>query len=139
MAKANATAESAAVSDSPRRDLLFSLALISAVVVFALIGLATDRNWLKILRVSLSYATYAGILIALSRVRAASLSKAEPVPYVWFVAAGAAAGIVSGVVRPEFRFDVLIAGTGAAALLLSGVHCLALRQWRKLMPRRVES
>jgi len=122
--------------DSSRRDLRLSLALIGAVVVFALIGLATDHNWPKLLRVSLAFATYAGSLLGSTRRARAGADR--PISYSWFALAGALAGLVSGIVRPEFRFDVLVAGTMAAAILLAGVHWLALRYWRRLLPRTSE-
>ena len=126
-------------SHSSQRDLLLSLVLITVVVVFALVGLAIDRNWPKLLRVSLSYATYAGMLLALVRAHSASLGGSKSVPYAWFVSAGALAGVVSGIVRADFRIDVLVAGTIAAAVLLAGVHCFALRHWRRLLPATMES
>jgi hypothetical protein len=123
---------------SPRHDLRVSLALVSAVVVFALIGLATDHNWPKLLRVSLAFATYAGSLLAFTNARRADASAEALIEYRWFAIAGALAGLVSGIVRPEFRLDVLVAGTGAASVLLAGVHWLALRYWRRLLPHALE-
>ena len=126
-------------SDLPRRDLVLSLALIGVVVSLALIGLATEGNWPKVLRVSLSFVAYAGTLLLLARIPRSGRGVGQPIPYAWFVAAGAIAGVVSGAVRPAFQVGVLIAGTIAAACLLAGVHCFALRNWRKLLPARIES
>jgi hypothetical membrane protein len=114
------------------RDLLTSLAILTGIVLFALAGLATDRNWAKIERVGFSFLTYAGILLTLMGVRAHVIQRDGAVPLRWFIAAGAAAGIVSGLVRPEFRFSVLVAGTVAAATLIASAHWLGLRQWRAL-------
>ena len=119
---------------SPHSDLRLSLVLIGVVVVFALVGLATDHNWPKLLRVSLAFATYAGTLLAFTQAHRARSSAATPMGYKWFMIAGALAGLVSGIVRPEFRLDVLAAGTIATAVLLAGVHWLALRYWRRLLP-----
>jgi hypothetical protein len=113
------------------RDLLMSLALLTGVVSFALAGLATDHNWPKLARVGFAFVTYAGILLAFLRYRADTI-RDRVAPLHWFITAGAAAGIVSGIVRPEFRFSVLIAGTIAAATLIASAHWLGLRQWRAL-------
>jgi hypothetical protein len=94
-----------------KRDLVLSVGIIALVVVFALVGLATDRNWPKILRVSLAFLAYSGVLFALLRFR-------------------------SGVVRPQFRLSILLAGTLAAAFILGSVHWFALRTWRSMRPRR---
>lgn len=118
-----------------RHELRLSLLLLAGVVTFALIGLATDGNWPKVLRVAAAFCAYAGVLAMLVRRRAAHVQ--TEIPFAWFAAAGAAAGVMSGVVRPEFRLDVLLAGTVAAACLLAGIHCLALRMWRRLLPARV--
>lgn len=122
-----------------RRDLTWSLALISVVVLFALIGLASDRNWPKVLRVGVSFAVYASVLLALARFQSQRLSARNSVPFAWFVLAAASAGIVSGLVRPQFRLDVLVAGTIASALLLGSVHWFALRTWEKLFDRTVRT
>lgn len=110
------------------RDLRWSVALIGGVVFLALIGLATDGNWPKILRVSLAFAAYATVLLGLAAYRKNSSS----IPFAWFAAAGVSAGVVSGLVRPEIDAGVLIAGSIAAGLLIAGVHCLAIRKWRAL-------
>jgi hypothetical protein len=123
-----------------KRDLVLSVGIIALVVVFALVGLATDRNWPKILRVSLAFLAYSGVLFALLfallRFRGHSLSSQRPIPFYWFAFAGAAAGMVSGVVRPQFRLSILLAGTLAAAFILGSVHWFALRTWRSMRPRR---
>ena len=109
------------------RDLGWSIALMAVVVALALIGLATEGNWPKILRVSLSFVTYAGTLLAW---RNGWRSPRATLPFLWFASAGAAAGVVSGLVRTQFHWSVLLAGTAGAALLLGGVHWLGLMYWR---------
>jgi hypothetical protein len=109
------------------RELRLSLALLATIVVFALIGLATDRNWPKILRVSSAFVTYAAVLLTLLHYRRGAQAVVRAIPFAWFIGAGAAAGLVSGLVRPEVDVAVVVAGTIGAALLLAGVHCLALR------------
>lgn len=131
-----ASEESSAATPDPcppferqaRRDLGWSIALIAVVVVLALVGLATDGNWPKILRVGLSFLAYAGTLEAWRRAAAAR----PTLPFLWFASAGAAAGLVSGLVRPELHLSILLAGTVAATLLLGGVHWLGLTYWRRV-------
>jgi hypothetical protein len=113
---------------SERRDLLASVALLGVVVALALIGLALDGNWPKVIRVACAAATYVTILLAFA-------SRGEgPARYWWFAAAGAAAGLVSGMLRPVPDLAPVLTGTVAAALLLGGVHWTAVRFWRRLLP-----
>jgi hypothetical protein len=121
-------------ADPRKREVLGSLAILGAVVTLALFGLAADRNWPKILRVSLAYIAYCGSLVAFLRYRTSPLSTRNTIQLHWFTIAGAAAGIVSGIVRPRFDLSVLVLGTLAAATLLATVHCFALRTWRRLLP-----
>ena len=101
-----------------------SLAVLGAVVAFALVGLAAAGNWPKVLRVAAAAAAYAIVLLVMRR------GGAEP-GLVAFVAAGAAAGAVSGLVRPAFSPAVLIAGTLGAGLLLGPLHWWSVRYgWR---------
>jgi len=110
-------------------DLRLSIVLLAVIVLFALGGLALDGNWPKLLRVSLSFVAYASVLLGFAKYRSKDAADTY-VPFAWFALAGAAAGIVSGLVRPVFDWGVLIVGAIAAGLLLAGIHCLALRQWR---------
>lgn len=115
--------------DGRRRDLLLSLAVLGLVVVLAMLGLALNRNWPKLLRVGASFIAYCLVLLGCLRTRDTPAPAQRPVSVRGFVAAGAAAGIVSGIVRPRFDPGVLVAGTVAAAFLLGGLHYLALRAW----------
>jgi len=117
-----------------QRDLIASLAALAAVVAIALVGLATDGNWPKILRVGASFGAYCFVLLTFLRHRGAAMRDATSIPLYWFTAAAAAAGIISGIVRPQFDPRVLVVGTVASALLLGSVHYLALRVWRTLAP-----
>ena len=116
---------------SARRELLASVALLGAVVAFALIQLALDGNWPKVIRVGCAAGTYVTILLSL-----AWRGSARPagVRYAWFAAAGAASGLVSGMLRPVPASAPLITGVIGAALLLGGVHWGALHGWRRLLP-----
>ena len=115
----------------PRRDLRSSILLIGAVVTIALIGLAFDGNWPKVARVGLSFLAYAGCLLLWLRLSRA-IGHRRTLPFYSFASAGAFAGIVSGLVRPQFHLETLLAGAAAAALLLGGVHWLALANWRNV-------
>lgn len=116
---------------SETRELELSLALLAAVVVFALIGLGFEGNWPKVLRVAVSFVAYAGVLLSWVRRRPSRTR----VPFAIFAGAGALSGLVSGVVRPGAPDPRLVAAQVAlAAVLLGGVHCLALRGWRRLLP-----
>ena len=101
-----------------------SLLVLAAIVAVALIGLGFAGNWPKVLRVALASGTYAALLLAFTRKRA------EPVLGA-FVAAGAAAGLVSGIVRTTTSPGVIVAGSLGAALLLGPLHWWALRTWRR--------
>ena len=117
-----------------QRDLILSLVTLAIVVVIAIVGLATDRNWPKILRVGASFGAYCAVLLAFLQHGRATMREQASIPLHWFTIAAAAAGIISGLVRPQFDPGVLVVGTVASALLLGGVHCLALRAWRMLAP-----
>jgi len=120
--------------DSRRRDLLVSLAVLALVVAIALSGLALNGNWPKFLRVGAAFGAYCLVLLSFLRARGPAHPDGRFAPLRWFVAAGAAAGIVSGIVRPRFDPGVLAAGTVAAAFLLGSVHYLALRAWPARAP-----
>lgn len=111
-----------------RRDLYASLVLLGAVVAFGLAGLASDGNWPKVLRVATAAAGYAAVLLGAGR-RSEKL-----LPWRAFAAAGAVAGLLSGVVRSETGATLLLAQTAAGALLLGSFHWLALGSWRSLLP-----
>jgi hypothetical protein len=103
--------------------LATSLLLLGAVLAVALGGLMLAGNYLKVLRVALAAGAYVALLLALTRGRE-GLS-------VWrFVAAGAVAGLVSGVARTSVSFAVVAAGIAGAGLLVGPLHWWALRTWR---------
>lgn len=113
-----------------RSDLQLSLLLLSAVVVLALLGLAADANWPKIVRVASAFAAYCLLLYPYRD------TKATP-GVIRFMIAGAAAGLVSGLIRPE-PMTVLFVGTQVAAggFLLGPMHWLALR-WQQRVRSRI--
>ena len=112
--------------------LLASLALLAVIVAVALIGLAISGNWAKMFRVSAAAATYSIVLLALGRAGAA--------PSVGlFMAAGGAAGAVSGVARAAMSPTLVAASVIGAALLLAPLHWWALRTWLALREPGVTS
>ena len=110
-------------------EVRVSLAILTAVVLLALAGLAADGNWPKVERVAASFAAYAATVFVAGRFE----RHGRDTPSFWvFALAGAVAGIVSGLVRDEVRASTVAVGAIAAAFLLGGLHWLALRSWRRL-------
>jgi hypothetical protein len=105
-----------------RRDLVASLAVLGAVLVIALSALAYNGNWPKFARVLASAVAYACVVLLASRGGRRA--------YWQFAVAGAAAGMVSGLVRPELQPRLIVVGALLSAVLLGGSHWLALRSWR---------
>ena len=110
-------------------NLTASLLLLGAVVLLAIAGLAMDSNWPKVARVATAFLTYVVVLLATRGARGAG---GEGIPFRAFALAGGASGLVSGLVRTEVQGAMVAAGILAGALLIGGVHWLALRSWRRL-------
>jgi hypothetical protein len=117
-----------------RSDLLASLALLACVVLIALAGLALDGNWPKVARVSAAAATYVVVLLVLAG-RRAQAGGMHRLPYYPFALAGALAGIVSGLMQRVPSTRLVLGVALAAALLLGGLHWMALRSWRGVRAR----
>lgn len=49
-----------------RRDLLVSIGLLGLIICLALSRLALQGNWQKVLRVSLAFVAYSGVLLTLA-------------------------------------------------------------------------
>ena len=110
-------------SESDAAALRMSLLVLGTVVAIALVGLGFAGNWPKVLRVALAAGSYTGVLIVLAHWRRA-------LPLGAFMAAGAAAGSVSGLVRESTSAALIAAGALGAALLLGPLHWWALRTWQ---------
>jgi len=106
------------------RGVVQSVCLLAAILVVALPGLALAGNVPKLLRVGLAVGAYVMVLLALTRGRASP-------PLGSFVAAGVAAGLVSGLARGSISAGVIGAGVVGAGFLLGPLHWLALRSWRR--------
>lgn len=114
-----------------RRDFLLSIAGLALVFAVVLGGLAHDENWRKLARVFVGATTYLSLPLLLSRGRAGR-------PPLWaFMLAGGAAELASGWLRPHAQPTLTLWVAPAAALLLGGVHWLALNAWRGLRRRVV--
>ena len=115
-----------------QKALRHSLIVLGVVVLFALIGLAFAGNWPKVLRVGLSAASYAAVLVAGSRL----LSREQPgaaIPYWLFAIGGAIAGLVSGLVRPTVQPSVVLVSVLAGAFLFSSVHWAGARRYNGVL------
>ena len=112
--------------------LRHSLLLLAAIILMALIGLASAGNWPKVLRVGLAFGAYALVLLTGSSLRATSRSHAVA-PYWLFSVAGASAGLVSGLVRPTIQPAVVLVSILAGAFLLSTVHWAGALSYDKVL------
>jgi len=109
---------------------MISLGLLGLIFALALGGLALEGNWRKFLRVLLAFGTYAAVLLGLLRVRGGGAP--EWLPFWPFALAGNAAELVSRWLLPFPGARAVLSTAPAAALLIGGVHWLALRTWRPL-------
>jgi hypothetical protein len=110
---------SAAPLHSPADRLRGSLILLFAVLSIALVGLATEGNWPKLLRVAGAGCAYATTLLVVRR-RGASADRWFP-----FAVAGSCAGITSGLLRLDPGAAPVVIDA-AAATLLATVHWIGL-------------
>ena len=113
-----------------RDRLRASLFLLAAVLGIALIGLAVDGNWPKVLRVAAAGAVYAVTLLVIARQRAA-------LGWWGFALAGLAAGAASGWLRPDPGV-LTLAIDAFAAMVVAMVHWLGLAQSERLR-RKLEA
>ena len=116
-------------SSTANRDVRLSLLLLALVILIACAGLAFDGNWPKVLRVSSAFTSYTLALAAFGVLTAGARTGLGRV-----AAAGAIAGFVSGVVRPEFD-AMLVAASIAGGAAFAAVHWLALTRCRALATR----
>ena len=98
-----------------------TLLALGALLVFIEVGLATDGNWPKMLRVGVALAGYVATLLATG-------ARRHPFSIARYVVAGLVAGALSGVLRPEIRPAFAAAQAVLAALLLGPAHCLIVRR-----------
>ncbi len=115
--------------------LLESLLLLALVVAGALVGLALQQNWLKILRVASASLGYFTALFVAVRSPPARAKGPGVYPYWPFCLAGAVAGLMSAVVRPSTSLALIMVQVLGAGFLLGGVHWIALRWWSRVRSR----
>lgn len=113
-------------------ELIGSITLIALIVAGATVGLLFQGNWPKTVRVLAASATYLGVCGVVLACTSALRGEARRLPYWPFWFAGAAAGLVSAVVRPTTTAYVILIQTLSAALLLGGVHWVSVRWWRRM-------
>lgn len=135
MASSNVERQSGYDDQTARSDLLLSLCLFSLLVAFALSGLAWEENWRKLLRVLIGFTTYVTILLAALGAYGLFRKSSARFPFWAFALAGAMAEVSSGWLRPAATRSVDLLTALAAAVLIGGVHWLALRAWRPLRAR----
>ena len=116
-----------------RRDLRLSVLLLALLFAAVLCGLAYEENWRKLLRVGLASSVYLSALLLLTRRRREGT--AAPLPFWPFALAGAAAELSSGWLRTRVADGMTFWLAPAAAVLVGGLHWLALRHWRPLRER----
>jgi hypothetical protein len=121
------------------RDLRVSILLLAFVVTLALVTLSFQGNWPKVLRVGVSFIVYSSVLLLLARRTRTMLDAHARLPIVWFSAAGAAAGLASGLIRPVFRMPTLVLGTLGAALFLGTMHWVLVHYARRQLDRVVSA
>lgn len=118
-----------------RFEVVASLAVLTLLVVLALVGLALDGNWPKLGRVALSFFAYTIALVGGLKWAGEwrpSPSPSSPPSVKFFLFAAAVAGLVSGVAWREFSW-LFLAASLVSAPLVGVVHWFAIRQiWRSL-------
>ncbi len=117
-----------------RRDLLLSALLLGLAFSAVLCGLVYEENWRKLLRIGLAASVYLSALVLLTRGWRRGAPHA-PLPYWPFALAAAAAELSSGWLRTRVAPGTTFWLAPLAALLLGGLHWLALRHWRGLRER----
>ena len=116
-----------------RRDLMSSVLLLALLFAAVLCGLAYEENWRKLLRIGLAASVYLSALLLLTRRRRERA--AAPLPFWPFALAAAAAELSSGWLRTRVADGLTFWLAPAAAVLVGGLHWLALRRWRSLRER----
>jgi hypothetical protein len=98
-----------------------TLLALGGLLLFIEIGLATDGNWPKMLRVGVAVAGYVTMLLVTG-------ARRQPFSPWRYVASALVGGALSGIVRPEIRPAFAVAQAVLAALLLGPAHWLLVRR-----------
>ena len=110
-------------------ELIVSVGLLTAIIMIADVSLAIQGNWPRIVRVTLAAATYVGVLGFVLKSMGRFGASPAKLPLWVFLAAGAAAGLVSGVARPELPSSVVLVSIMLTPTLLGAFHWVALQRW----------
>lgn len=121
------------------RDLMVSLGLLALLLAFVLAGLAWEENWQKLLRVLIGFVAYVLVLLSAFGLYRLIMKRGAGLPFAAFALAGAAAEISSGWLRPTAKTALDLSTALAAAILIGGLHWLALRLRRPLRERITKS
>ncbi|HEX7318386.1 MAG TPA: hypothetical protein VF297_31055 [Pyrinomonadaceae bacterium] len=116
-----------------RRDLLASALLLALLFAAVLCGLAYEENWRKFVRVGVAASVYLSALLMLTR--RWRRGTAATFPFWPFAVAAAAAELTSGWLRTRVADGITFWLAPVAAVLVGGLHWLALRYWRTLRER----
>ena len=116
-------------------ELLVSILLLTLVTMIADFGLAFQGDWPRIVRVTLSAASYVAVLGVVLRGIGRLGAPAARIPYWPFALAGTAAGVIGALLPPSDRALLSLAGVVLAALILGGFHWLAIRSWPRARTR----
>jgi hypothetical protein len=116
-----------------RRDLLLSALLLALLFAAVLCGLAYEENWRKLMRVGLASFVYLCALLLFTR--RWRKGAAAALPWWPFASAAAAAELSSGWLRTRVADGITFWLAPAAAVLVGGLHWLALCHWRRLRER----
>ncbi len=121
-------------------DFLVSMMLLGSILIFVLGGLAHDANWRKFTRISIASLTYSTILLTpLTKWSRDKRNAGTTLPFWPFAIAALFAELASGWLRPGMRPAITFWVAPVAALLIGGVHWLALHKWRPLREQIVAS
>ncbi len=116
-------------------ELIVSIGLLTAIIMIADVSLAIQGNWPKIVRVTLGAAAYVGALGFILKSMGRFGAPPAKLPVWVFLVAGAAAGLVSGMVRPELNPSVVVASAVLTPTLLGAFHWIALQRWSWMRAR----
>ena len=116
-------------------ELFVSIAVLTAVIMIADVSLALQGNWPRILRLTLSAAVYVGVLGATLKVLGRFGAPARQLPVGAFLGAGAAAGLVGALARPELSAPLVAVSAVLTPALLGTFHWVVLQRWAWIRDR----
>jgi hypothetical protein len=103
--------------------------VLAFVLILALVGLALEQNWSKLMRVAAAAVVYLACMVLIARRSGPSVQGPR---WRYFVIAGALAGLASGLLRTAGGARWIIADVVGAGLLVATVHWLAVHYGPRL-------